>query len=106
MGLQFEHKPAAVRDIYGYPSGKVSELIKNGGSTVDDDWYFAKGFGGRGRKKEAGMTMGFLTLTSALRNFIAPLFVSLPLFFHFRQRGISISLRAPLTAESCNRMIF
>jgi hypothetical protein len=40
MGLQFEHKPAAVKDITGYPASKLAELEKNGGSTVDDDWYY------------------------------------------------------------------
>jgi len=40
MGLQFEHKPAAVKNIYGYLPSKLSELLKNGGSTVDDDWYY------------------------------------------------------------------
>lgn len=40
MGLQFEHKPAAVKDITGYPASKIAELAKNGGSTVDDDWYY------------------------------------------------------------------
>lgn len=40
MGLQFEHKPAAVKNITGYPGSKISELVKNGGSTVDDDWYY------------------------------------------------------------------
>lgn len=40
MGLQFEHKPAAVKDIRGYPQSILNELTKNGGSTVDDDWYY------------------------------------------------------------------
>lgn len=40
MGLQFEHKPAAVRDVDNYPESKLKELISNGGSTVDDDWYY------------------------------------------------------------------
>lgn len=40
MGLQFEHKPAAVKEIRDYPESKTEELIRNGGSTVDDDWYY------------------------------------------------------------------
>lgn len=40
MGLQFEHKPSAVTDLNDYPPDKLEELKKNGGSTVDDDWYY------------------------------------------------------------------
>lgn len=40
MGLQFEHKPAAIHPVRGYPEPKLRELRENGGSTVDDDWYY------------------------------------------------------------------
>ncbi len=40
MGWDFEHKPAAVKDISGYTDNRLKAIQVNGGAEVDDDWYY------------------------------------------------------------------
>lgn len=40
MGWEFEHKPAAVKDISGYTEKRLQAIADNGGAEVDDDWYY------------------------------------------------------------------
>lgn len=57
LGLQFEHKPAAVKWIDNYPPNKLNELEKSRGPTVDDDWYYEMCAPGRFEKYGYDMTV-------------------------------------------------
>jgi hypothetical protein len=40
MGWDFEHKPAAVKEVTGYSPRRLEDIRNNGGARVDDDWYY------------------------------------------------------------------
>lgn len=39
-GWDFEHAPAAVREVKGYSPKRLKTILKNKAATIDDDWYY------------------------------------------------------------------